>query len=149
MKEKSPVNKTEDGNFQSPPAQAPQPKGALDEARSLFEKMAGEAGRQAERQQKDARARGPVAKILLALTLTACLFAAVTGIYGIYYFPDAPIRQTESGGYVGKVGKPHTREEFEAFTRWKQAMVIAFPSALAFGLAFAIAENLGRRKRAA
>jgi hypothetical protein len=92
-----------------------------------------------------ARARGPLARVLLALTLAACLLAVGAGVYGAYNFPDAPLRQT-AGGYVGKYGKPHTREEFEAFVRWKSAMFVAFPAAFLFAFAFALADGAGRRK---
>jgi len=84
--------------------------------------------------------------LLLALTIVACLLAAATGLYGAYNFPDAPIRRTESG-YVGKGGKIHTQEEFEAFTRWRQVMFIVFPSAFVLGFAFGITDAMQRRKQ--
>ena len=97
-------------------------------------------------EQKETRLRGPLARILLVLTIAVCLLAAATGLYGVYNFPDAPIRQTGSG-YVGKGGKPHTREEFERFILWQQVMFIVFPSAFVLGFAFAITDSAKRRKR--
>jgi hypothetical protein len=130
----------------SPSARSPeQGQGALNEAHALFERMAGEAKRRSELEREEARARSPVARLLLWLTIAACLLAAATGIYGIHNFPDAPIRKT-AGGYVGKIGKPHTQEDYEAFIRWEKAMFIVFPSAFALGFAFAIAEAARRRK---
>ena len=131
-----------------PSTQAPQrgQSALLDEAQALFERMAGEAKRRAELEQEEARSRSPVARLLLVLTIAACLLAAATGIYGAYNFPDAPIRKT-AGGYAGKVGKPHTQEDYEAFIVWEKTMFIVFPTAFALGFAFGITEAMRRRKR--
>src|SRR5688572_12953182 len=94
-------------------------QGMLQEARTLFERMAGEARRQAEVQRQAARSRGPVARLLLALTMAACVLAAATMFYGVYNFPDAPIRET-AGGYEGKGGGARTAEDFEAFVAWEK-----------------------------
>jgi hypothetical protein len=127
--------------------QAPQHRpGALDEAQTLFKRMAGEATRQSALEREEARLRGPVARFLLVLTIAACLLAVATGLYGVYNFPDAPIRQGK-GVYIGKGGKPHTQEEFEAFILWQQAMFIIFPSAFVLGFGFGIADAMQRRKR--
>jgi hypothetical protein len=120
--------------------------GALDEARELLRRGMDEVERQAESGREAARARGPLARVLLGLTIAACLSAVGAGVYGVYNFPDAPIRQA-AGGYVGKYGKPHTREEFEAFVLWKSVMFVAFPSAFVLGFAFALADGAGRRRR--
>ena len=131
----------------SPPNQAPlESKGTLDDARELFEELATRAKRQVELEQQTARSESPVTKVLLALTLLACLAAAGTGIYGIYNFPDAPIRQTETGVYVGKGGKSHSRDDYEAFLAWKQAMFIAFPAAFILGAIFGITKAMRRDK---
>lgn len=108
--------------------------------------MKGEAERRSELEREEARSRGPFARILLVLTITACLLAGATMIYGVYNFADAPIRQTNSG-YAGKGGKPHTKEDFEAFLRWEKTMFIVFPSAFLLGLAFAITNARQRRNR--
>jgi hypothetical protein len=120
--------------------------GALDEARELFRRGVEEAKRQSEAERQAARKRGPLARVLLVLTLAACLLAVGAGVYGAYNFPDAPIRQAGEG-YVGKYGKPHTREEFEAFGRWRTLMFVAFPSAFVLAFAFALADGAGRRGR--
>ena len=124
----------------------PQSRGALDEARELLRRGVEEAKRQSESEQEAARKRGPLARVLLVLTLVACLSAVGAGVYGVYNFPDAPIRRAGEG-YVGKYGKPHTREEFEAFVRWKSVMFVAFPSAFVLAFAFAWADGAGRRRR--
>jgi hypothetical protein len=75
--------------------------------------------------------------LALALTIIASLLAAATMFYGMYHFPDAPIRQT-AGGYVGKGGRARTQQDFEAFLKWEKAMLIVFPSVFVFGFAFGI-----------
>ncbi|MGH9901377.1 MAG: hypothetical protein ACRD68_06075 [Pyrinomonadaceae bacterium] len=85
-------------------------------------------------------------RVLLTLTVAACLLAAATGIYGVYHFPDAPLRPTE-GGYVGKGGRPRTREDFEGFLLWKKAMLIVFPAAFALGFACGITDTVRRRRK--
>lgn len=126
--------------------QAPeQSRGTLDEARELFRRGVEEAKRHTESEREAARARGPLARVLLVLTIAACLMAVAAGVYGVYNFPDAPLRETREG-YVGKYGKPHTREEFEAFTRWKSVMLVVFPSAFVFAFALALADGASRRR---
>ena len=83
-------------------------------------------------------------RVLLALAIAAVLAAAGTGIYGVYKFPDAPIRET-AAGYAGKGGTPRTREDFESFQRWKRVMFIAFPSAFTLGFAYALLDSRRRR----
>jgi hypothetical protein len=107
--------------------------------------MAGETTRRSEGERVAAGARGPLARLLLVLTIAACLCAAATGVYGIYNFPDAPIR-LKGTGYVGKGGGAHTREEFDAFVLWERAMFIAFPLAFLLGAAFAITDTTERRR---
>jgi hypothetical protein len=129
-----------------PRAQAASEKqGSPGEARDLFERMAGEAVRQSEVERKEAKSRRPVTRILLALTIAASLLAAATMFYGIYYFPDAPIRQT-SGGYAGKGGGRRTQGDFEAFLRWQKATLVVFPLVFGFGFAFGLTEVMQKRK---
>ena len=118
----------------------------MGELRELFRRGVEEAKRQSESEREAARGRGPLARVLLVLTIVACLAAVGAGVYGAYNFPDAPIRRAGEG-YVGKYGKAHTREEFEAFVLWKSVMVVVFPSAFVFAFAFAWADGGLRRKR--
>lgn len=118
----------------------------MDEARELFRRGMEEAKRHSASEREAARTRGPLARVLLVLTIVACLSAAGVGVYGVYNFPDAPLRRAGEG-YVGKHGKPHTREEFESFVRWKSAMLVVFPSAFVLAFAFALADGAGRRGR--
>ncbi|MGB7925680.1 MAG: hypothetical protein WCF57_20745 [Pyrinomonadaceae bacterium] len=95
---------------------------------------------------EEAGSRGPLARLLLALTVAACLLAAATALYGIYNFPDAPLRQT-AGGYAGKGGTPRTQDDYEAFIRWEKAMLTVFPTAFVIGFAFVITDSRQRRQR--
>ena len=109
--------------------------------------MKGEVMRQAEREREEAGSRGALSRLLLALTMAACVLAAAAMLYGIYNFPDAPIRPA-GGGYVGKHGKPHTRDDYEAFILWGKVMLAVVPSVFVLGFAFAITDSRQRRKRA-
>jgi hypothetical protein len=117
----------------------------LDEAQALFEQMKSEVVAHSETKREEARSRGKLARMLLMLTIVACLLATATMLYGIYHFPDAPIRQTESG-YVGKGGKPRTQADYEAFIFWWKAMFIVTPSVFVLGFAFVIVDSRRRRK---
>jgi hypothetical protein len=97
-------------------------------------------------EQQTARSRGPVARLLLSLTVAAGLLAAATMFYGVYRFPDAPIRETASG-YVGKGQRPRTQADFEAFLVWERTLLIIFPTVFVFGFASAAADKMLRRKR--
>ena len=95
--------------------------------------------------ERKMKSRRPLQRILLALTLGAVLLTAVTMFYGIYYFPDAPLRQI-AAGYVGKGGGPRTQEDFEAFVIWERALLTAFSLSFVFGVAFGITDVMQRRK---
>jgi hypothetical protein len=90
--------------------------------------------------------RGAVTRALLALTLLAVTAAGATAVYGVYHFPDAPIRPS-AGGYVGKTGAPHTRGDYERFLRWSLAMWTAFPAAFVLGATFVYSDARDRRRR--
>ncbi len=109
----------------------------------MFEQLREETPRNIEHAQPPPRT--PLVRTLLLLTMTACLAAAITGFYGVYKFPDAPIRQHERG-YVGRIGQPHTQEEFEGFLAWEKAMFLVFPAAFLFGISYAVAAAVQRRK---
>jgi hypothetical protein len=133
--------------YLSPPQAPSEEHDRPDDARDLIERLAGEAARQSRVERKEAKSRDPVTRILLGLTIAASLIAAATMCYGIYYFPDAPIRQTAEG-FVGKGGSARTGEDFEAFLRWKKVMLFVVPSVFVFGVAFGITEARQRRKDA-
>ena len=120
--------------------------GLFDEAYDIFERMKNEAIRRAETDQAHASTRGLFTKLILALTLISALCAIATGIYGVYNFPDAPLRPS-GNGYVGKRGSPHTQAEYEAFQTWKRALLITFPTTFILGFAFAIADRKKQREQ--
>lgn len=121
-------------------------KGTLGEARMLFDELSKEARRQAEIEQEDRRHRSLFVKTLLALTLISVCAAAFVGGYGIYYFPDAPVRQ-KGDAYVGRRGKIHTRESYERFVIWQKALFASFGSTFFFAFAFGIMDSREKRRR--
>jgi hypothetical protein len=136
------MNEPDSKNPNTPPKES---QGQLDQARELFRTMAGEAKHRSELESHAARSRGPGTRLLLWLTIVAAVLAAATLAYGVYMFPDAPIRATD-GGYKGKTGNPHTLEEFEAFGVWETAVFIIVPLMFVLGSAFGIADAKLRRR---
>lgn len=120
--------------------------GAMDEARMLFEQMTAEVKRQTEIEREDARHRSLLVKMLLTLTLISALLGAATGIYGIYNFPDAPLRQ-RGDIYTGKGGQPRTDADYERFLLWKNALFGAFGSTFLLGFSFAVLDAREKRRR--
>ena len=64
------------------------------------------------------RRLGLIAQILFGVFLV--VFA-----YGLYRFPDAPIRQV-GGQYVGKYSAIHSREDFEQLRIWERVYITTF-----------------------
>jgi hypothetical protein len=125
---------------------AEQKQGTLDEARMLFEEITGEVRRQAKIEEEEARHRSPLLKFLFGLLLLSVLSAAAVGIYGIYNFPDAPVRE-KADGYAGKYGKPYTKEDFEGFVIWKKSLFASFAATFTLGFTLALLETRERRQR--
>src|SRR5688500_282613 len=100
---------------------APSRAGEPESVGALTARLITEARAGVEAERRDAAGRGAVTRVLLVLTLLAVTAAAATAVYGVYHFPDAPIRP-RGGGYVGKTGAPHTREDYERFLRWSLTM---------------------------
>jgi hypothetical protein len=119
--------------------------GLLNETQELFVRLTEEVAQRSRLEREDDRTRGPVARVFLVLTIAAVLLAAATMVYGIYHFPDAPIRKT-AHGYAGKGRKPRTQEEFAAFIAWEKALLVVFPSAFVLGFSYAITDMGWRRK---
>lgn len=57
-------------------------------------------------------------KALTYVVVVVATFAALALGYGVYRFPDAPIRQCGENCFAGKQGQFRTREDYETFTRW-------------------------------
>jgi hypothetical protein len=119
-------------------------KGVISQTRTLYSQLISQSRRLAQRNQRAARRRGPVAKALLSVCFVAVLIAALTLIYGFIVFPDAPMRQTASG-YVGKHGAAHTRDDYEQFMLWEKLVVASFGLALLTGLSAVFAEKINQR----
>lgn len=142
------MKKAEEESEQTQLGQASE-RGVFAEAREMYERMSSDARKRIELEQEEAKRRGPrgpIARLLLALTLLAFLSAVATGIYGVYNFPDAPLRQTENG-YRGKQGRPRTLEDYEKYLLWKKALLITFPAAFIFAFGFALADTRDKRRR--
>jgi hypothetical protein len=47
--------------------------------------------------------------------------------YGMFHYPDAPIRPCINHGYCGKQGQPHSVQEFSDFKLWETTLMWAWP----------------------
>jgi hypothetical protein len=70
--------------------------------------------------------------------------------YGLIYFVDAPFHESTAqnpcaqGAFCGKSGRPHTKEEFDAFSTWQDILFVSWPIAFVSGLA---AQVISKRKK--
>lgn len=72
-------------------------------------------------------------KALTGLVIAVAVFAALAMSYGIYRFPDAPIRQCGENCFAGKQGRQRTREDYDAFNRWLVVTPASIVLAIALG----------------
>jgi len=63
--------------------------------------------------------------VRILLLMIAALFAAVF-IFGLTYFPDAPIYPDRSGGFLGKYGAVHTEEMYDHYLLWSRVTIGLF-----------------------
>ena len=138
------MKKNDYGNFQMPPLN--QQHNAFEEASRLFGHMTSEVKRQSEIDREADRNRSPLVKAFFALALLSCLLAVGVGAYGIYSFPDAPIKENGSE-YSGKYGKPYKKDDFEKFVLWKQSLFVSFAAVFTLGFTGAALDARERRKR--
>jgi hypothetical protein len=117
----------------------------LEQARALYDQLSREVPHLIEEERAKDRARGPLAKALLATSLFIGVLAAGVLFYGVIRFPDAPIRQVGTG-YVSKAGKPRTRQEFEQFKLWEKALVGTFGFVFLVCVSTACADKLKRSR---
>jgi hypothetical protein len=50
--------------------------------------------------------------------------------YGLIRFPDAPIHLCGTGRYCGKWGRPHTLQQYRAFSIWQTTLIYMWPTGL-------------------
>ena len=134
------------GPYGAPRADTPQPVAEPGSVGHLARELIAEAQALAEVDRAEAASRGPMTKLLLLLTLVAFFSAGSTTIYGIYNFPDAPIR-LRGGAYVGKGDTTRTRQDYENFLSWSRAMWVTYPATFLIGSAFVWADSRSRRSR--
>ncbi len=80
------------------------------------------------------------------MTLASTLFAAGAFGYGIYNFPDAPIKQ-KGEVYTSKHGQPRTNEDYERFTLREKAVWDSFGSTFILAFVFTALEASEKRRR--
>jgi hypothetical protein len=116
--------------------------------REIFDESLDRAKREIETERERSRTRSPFVKFLHALLITAAISVVFTFAYGIYNFPDAPLRLKDNGEYRGKSGKLHTQQEYENFKLWETTLLVVFPALFIFAFAFHIADSREKNRQA-
>lgn len=138
------MKSNERGNDWMPPPANSQ-SNSFDEAGRMFNHMMGEIKRQSKIEHEAERHRSPMLKALGWLFLMSALTAAAIGIYGIYNFPYAPLRE-KNGAYYGKYDTPVTKTDYERYVVWMPSLFVSFGGTLTLGLTFAALDSRNRRK---
>jgi len=84
-------------------------------------------------------------RVLNYICITLIVIVVLIMAFGIIKWPDAPIRQTPAGGFVGKTGVAHTSEDYELFNLWLKSLLVSFPLAFAVNFIAVIAKR--KRKK--
>ena len=86
-------------------------------------------------------------RIVNLIGILAVVLAVVILAFGVYRWPDAPIRQS-AGGYAGKTGVAHTGEEYELFKDWERSLLVIVPLAFIVNIGAAImSKRRGKHQR--
>jgi hypothetical protein len=64
------------------------------------------------------------------VTAAGCVLAAMATffLYGMIYFPDAPLHPCALYGYCGKLGQRHSYDDYRLFELWYRAFFIIWPT---------------------
>jgi len=62
--------------------------------------------------------------------------------YGLYYFPDAPIRYVD-GQYVDKRGRIHTKADFEFVRVWERVFIASWVASAVSAVSYQYAKRRG------
>jgi hypothetical protein len=71
-----------------------------------------------------------VKKLFDYLSKFIFIFAVVFFFYGVWKYPDGPIKVCGENRYCGKQGQPHTIEDFEDHNRWNIISMTLIPLAI-------------------
>jgi hypothetical protein len=124
--------------FSTSPAPESQRINPIDEARALYKHYVNYAVRDIDRLHTAGVNTKPVwLRIVELIGILAVVLAVVILAYGVYKWPDAPIRQTASG-YAGKTGVAHTSEDYELFKDWEKSLLVIVPVAFIVNIGAAV-----------
>jgi hypothetical protein len=71
-----------------------------------------------------------MARFLAVIVVPVVTWMLVLFAYGIFSYPDGPIRQCTSHGYCGKQGQPHTEREYRRYLAWQTTIEWSWPPGL-------------------
>lgn len=141
MKDRDPRHRPPSPYATPEPAAPSEPPGVFDEVRGIYDDALARA-----REELDEDRRNPKPLWVNLLGLTGFALAAVAvGLlfYGVYMWPDAPIRWTPNG-YMGKTKVPHSQESYDAYLQWQQTLFVLVPTMI---VTIAVAMWGGNRKK--
>lgn len=124
--------------FSASPASQSERTNPIAEARALYRRYVNYAVQDIERLHQSGKNAKPIwLRIVHLIGILAVVLAVVILAFGVYTWPDAPIRQTASG-YTGKTGVAHTEQEYELFKDWEKSLLVVVPLAFIVNIGAAI-----------
>ena len=124
--------------FSTSPAPQPERIKLIDEAQALYRRCVDYAVQDIDRLHPAGENAKPAwLKIVNLIGILAVVLTVVILAFGVYAWPDAPIRQTASG-YAGKTGIAHTSDEYESFKNWEKTLLVVVPLAFIVNIGAAI-----------
>jgi hypothetical protein len=68
-----------------------------------------------------------IQRLLIGLAAAIAIWSVAVFAYGLAHFPAYPYKPCEQNQYCDKVGKHHSKAEFEAFSRWNHILLLSWP----------------------
>ena len=68
-----------------------------------------------------------VRRLLMGLAAVVVAWGAAVFAYGVVNFPANPYRPCGAEAYCDKLGRQHSKAEFEAFSRWNRMFLWSWP----------------------
>ena len=66
-------------------------------------------------------------RLLTGLAAVVVAWCAALFVYGVVSFPANPYKPCGADAYCDKVGRQHSRAEFEAFSHWNRMLSWSWP----------------------
>ena len=84
-------------------------------------------------------------RLLIGLAALVVAWSAAVFAYGVVNFPANPYRPCGADAYCDKLGRQHSKEEFEAFSRWNRMLLWSWPFGIVAIVAIQRMRSSGRQ----